>query len=98
MLSKYYSLDECTTKDLVYTHLDDLENEGKVSFTIIDIDEVIKLSDNGLTQKEAKDLAKFFNDNDVIEYDDYQPNGYEYYEDDEDDEEWGNSYDEENDY
>ena len=55
MLSKYYSLDECTTKDQVYSYLEDLQDEGKISFTIIEIDEVVKLLDNGLTQKEVKE-------------------------------------------
>lgn len=99
MLSKYYSLDECSTKDEVYSYLEELQDDGKISFTIIEIDEVVKLIDNGLTQKEVKDIARFLSENDVIEYDDYQPSGYEYDEDDEDDEDmdWG-SYDEENDY
>lgn len=85
MLNNYYSLDECFTKDEVYEHLEKLEDDGKISFDTVDTD-VIKLKDEGLSPKEIKELSKFLEDNDVIQY-----NGFEA--DEEDDED----YEEEND-
>jgi len=86
-LCKYYSLDECHEKDLIFEKLKDLENDAKIEFSFFKGDEVIKLKNTGLNLKEKKDLLLFFKDNDVIEYPDYE----EYYEDedyeDEDDDE-----------
>ncbi len=96
MLAKYYSLDECKTHDDVYSHLEDLEIDGKISFTIIESDDVIKISDNGLSPKELKDITKFFDDHNIIEYDNYHPSDYD--EDEDEDEDWDSEYDEENDY
>jgi hypothetical protein len=82
MLSKFYSLDECSTNDEVYEYLETLKEEGKISFSTVDLD-VIKIKDTGLTLKETKELVKFFEENDVIEYGDFQSTTYE--EDEEDD-------------
>jgi hypothetical protein len=82
MISKYYSLDECSTQDEVFSHLESLQDDGKIYFEIIDLD-VIKFKDlGGLTAKEIKDLSKFLYENDVIEYPDYRKDGY--YDDDDD--------------
>jgi len=80
MLNKYYSLDECFEQDAVFDYLEFLEENNKIEFEIIDND-IIKIKDTGLLLKETKNLIKFFEDNDVIEYKDFDD------EDDEDDEE-----------
>ncbi len=78
MLSKYYSLDECYKKDVVFDHLEELQNEELISFEIID-SEIVKIKDIGLTEKQTKDLVEFLDDNDVIDYTDFEE-----YDDDED--------------
>lgn len=69
MLSKFYSLDECYSKDKVFDHLENLQNDEMILFEIID-QEVIKIRDIGLSEKDIKDLVIFFEENDVIEYSD----------------------------
>ncbi len=71
MLSKYYSLDECYKKDVVFDHLEELQNEELISFEIID-SEIVKIKDIGLTEKQTKDLVEFLDDNDVIDYTDFE--------------------------
>ena len=96
MLSKYYSLDECSDRDVVFEHLEMLKEDGKVVFSSIDLD-VIRIKDVGLTPKETKDLVKFLEENDVIDYDDFQPSTYIEEEDEFDDEDWeddGDDYEE----
>ena len=70
MLSKYYSLDECYQKNIVFDYLENLQNEELIFFEIID-SEIIKLKDLALSEKQIKDLVVFFDDNDVIECSDY---------------------------
>lgn len=71
-LCKYYSLDECHDKDLIFERLNDLENDVKIEFYFFKSDDVIKIKNTGLNLKEKKDLVIFFRDNDVIEYPDYE--------------------------
>ena len=75
MLSKFYSLDECLEKDEVYSHLEELKEDGKIYFDTVDLD-VIKIKDTGLNVKELKDLVKYFEENDVIEYDSFEPRDF----------------------
>lgn len=84
MLNRYYSLDECSDRNVVIDRLDEMQNDGKIYFSIVESD-VIKIVDGGLTVKEMKDLVSFFDVNDVIEYMDYE-NLYEDEDDDLDDE------------
>jgi predicted CopG family antitoxin len=93
MLSKFYSLDECGTHDEVYEYLETLKEEGKIAFSTVDLD-VIKIKDTGLTVKETKELVKFLEENDVIEYDDFQPSTY----DEEEDDDFDDFEDEDDDY
>jgi hypothetical protein len=79
MLSKYYSLDECYSKDKIFDYLEDLQNEELIVFEIID-SEIIKLKDIGLSEKQIKELTTFLDENDVIDYPDFE----EYDEDDDD--------------
>lgn len=91
-LCKYYSLDECHEKNLIFEKLNELENDVKVEFSFFKADEVIKLKNTGLNLKEKKDLLLFFKENDVIEYPDYE----EYYDDedyDDEDEDDDDEYD-----
>ncbi len=89
-LCKYYSLDECYERDLVFEELDSLQDDAKIEYTYIKDDDVIKIKNTGLSAKEAKDLVSFFKDNDVIDYSDYEE--YEDDEDYEDDEEGDEDY------
>lgn len=78
-LCKYYSLDECYSRDDVLNQLENLLSDSKIEYTLFEEDDVIKIKDIGLSSKEKKDLLSFFKENDVIEYPDYE----EYYEEDE---------------
>lgn len=80
MLNKYYSLDECYNKETIFDHLEELQTEELIVFEILDR-EIIKIKDIGLSEKQIKDLINFFDDNDVIEYPDYD----EYDEDEDED-------------
>ena len=81
MLSKYYSLDECYNREVIFDYLDGLQNESIIYYAIVDTD-VIKIRDSGLTDKQMKDLVQCLEDNDVIDYSDYHSN---YMDDEEDD-------------
>lgn len=81
MLSKYYSLDECYSKDQVLDYLDDLQNEELIYFEIIDKD-IVKIKDIGLSEKQIKELTTFLDDNDVIDYPDFEDDEDDDYEDD----------------
>lgn len=78
-MCKYYSIDECKTRDSVFEELDRLQEEEKIDYTYIDDDEVIKISEEVLTTKEKKTLKSFFKENDILDYPEYE----EYLEEDE---------------
>ena len=88
-LCKYYSLDECKNRNKVFEELDKLQDDGKVEYTYIDDDEVIKIVNTGLEKKELKELLNFLRDADVIEYPDYEEylEEEEYVDDEEQDDE-----------
>jgi hypothetical protein len=86
MLSKFYSLDECYNKNVVFDYLENLQNEEIVVFEILDYD-IIKIKDIGLSDKQLKELVNFFDNNDVIDYSDYDVD-----EDDDDDDDDYNEY------
>jgi len=69
-LGKYYNLDECIDKGLVFEKLDYLQGEAKIEFEEVE-DNIIKIVDTGLFVKEKKELLNFFKDNDVLEDLDY---------------------------
>lgn len=81
MLCDYYCLDECFEKDQVFEYLDELQEEGKIKYRIVEHD-IIRVKDLMLSNKEAKQLLDFFEQNNILDY-----NGYEsfFYEDDMDD-------------
>lgn len=100
MIGKYYSLDECTNQDEVFSHLESLQDEGKIVFEVIDAD-VIKFKDlGGLTAKEVKEFSKYLYENDVIEYPDYTKDGYydDEFEEDYEDEDYDDDYEDEDEY
>lgn len=68
MLNKYYSLDECSSQDAVYDYLEGLQEDGKVHYEVTSTDDVIKIKDTGLSDKEMKALINFFESKDVIKY------------------------------
>jgi hypothetical protein len=87
MLAKYYSLDECFEQDTIYDKLDELSAASKIDYEIVE-DDVIRFKDLSLTLKEKKELVKLFEENDVIEYNEWE-------EEEEDDEE---DFDDEDEY
>lgn len=91
-LCKYYSLDECGDREKIFSKLDDLMDDSKIEYSLMDDDDVIKIKNIGLTLKERKEIVAFFKDNDVIDYPDYE----EYYI--EDDEEESDEEEEDDDY
>lgn len=95
MISKYYSLDECQDHDLIYGYLEKFKNDDKLSFEDVDLD-VIKIKNISLTTKDEKDIIKFFNENNVIDYDNFESIYGD--EDEEEDEDYDNDYTEDDGY
>ncbi len=87
MLAKYYSLDECFEQDRIYDKLDTLSDDSKIEYEIVE-DDVIRIKDLSLTLKEKKELVKLFEENDVIEYNEWE----------EEDEEEDEDFDDEDEY
>jgi hypothetical protein len=83
MSYKYYSLDECLNKEIIFEKLDFLQEERKIEYATVDID-VIRIVDTGLTPVEIKEILLLFHDNDIIEYLDYHNESLGYQEGDED--------------
>lgn len=73
MLCDYYSLDECFEKDQVYEYLDELQDEGKIRYRVVEQD-IIRIKDISLSNKELKSVIDFFEQNNILDY-----NGYESY-------------------
>jgi hypothetical protein len=91
MLAKYYSLDECFEQDKIYDRLDELSNDRKLDYEIID-DDLIKIKDKGLSLREKKELVKLFEENDVIEHEDIDEELDEFDDDDDDDDDEEEEY------
>lgn len=86
-MDRYYSLDECRTRDIVVERLDKLKNSGKIDYEI-DID-VLEIEDIDLEDDEIEMLEEFLDDNDVITY---------YDKEDEDEDDYDDFYDYDDDY
>ena len=72
-LCKYYSLDECSNRNLIFKKLEELEDDSKIEFSFIKEDDVIKIKNIGISSlKEVKEILSFFNENDVIDYPTYE--------------------------
>lgn len=66
-LSEFYTINECKNTKKVFTELNKLVKEDKISWMEIDTD-IIKVHDLELSDSELKKLTTFFNENDVNEY------------------------------
>lgn len=88
-LFEYYTLDECIDKSTVLEKLDDLKNDGKITYTIDG--EILQIEDIDLEEYDIEDLKEIFEDNDVFPYLDRDS-------DNDDDEDYNDYYDEEEDY
>lgn len=84
-LCNYYSLDECLDRKTLKNKLTSIKNEGKIDYCIES--DILKLEDLYLDDNEIIELIKFFDDNDVYPYPDYEDNSYymDYDDDDDDD-------------
>lgn len=69
-LFNFYSLDECLNLKLIKKKLSELEDEGKIEFSIDG--DVLKIKDLDLDQAEIDDLIDLFDSNDIFPYPDYQ--------------------------
>lgn len=83
-LCKYYSLDECTSTESVFEILNDLQEDLKIDYELVESD-ILKIKDTGLSTSEIKSLLNKLNKYDVIDYPDYDD---EEEDDEDDDEEW----------
>ena len=91
-LFNFYSLDECLEQKLVKKKLNQLEEDGKIEFSIDG--DILKIQDLDLDEEELSDLIKMFDNNDIFTYPDYQ----EGFEDDDDDFGYDDFDDEQQDY
>lgn len=65
-LFTYYNLSECLENDKIIDRLDDLSAELKIDYSYDESNEVIKLVDLDLTEKEIENLIRYFDKNNVI--------------------------------
>jgi hypothetical protein len=82
----YYTLDECIDKSSVFEKLNDLKNEGKITYSVEG--EVLKINDIDLEENDIEELTEVFENNDVFPYLDRE-------EDEDEDGGFGNYYDDE---
>lgn len=82
----YYTLDECIDKSSVFEKLDDLKNEGKITYSVEG--DVLKINDIDLEEIDIEELTEVFENNDVYPYLDRE-------EDEDEDDGFGNYYDDE---
>lgn len=83
-LFKYYNLTECSDREYIFSFLNKLVEEGKITYHYNTSNDVIDIEDIDLSEEELDKVISTFDDYDVIEDRDM--------EDDEDDDD---SYDEE---
>ena len=69
-LFNFYSLDECLEQKLVKKKLNQLEEDGKIEFSIDG--DILKIQDLDLDEEELSDLIKMFDNNDIFPYPDYE--------------------------
>lgn len=79
-LFNYYSLDECLERKIIKKRLNQLEEEGKISFEIEG--DILKLKDLDLDEREIEELVEMFDKYDVFHYPDYEDGIDEDYYDD----------------
>lgn len=86
-LFNFYNLDECINKKKVIKKLKQLEDEGKIEYSIDG--EILKIDDLDLSEEEVEQVANLFDTNDVFPYHDKEDDddfydGYDNFSDDED--------------
>ena len=64
-LHRYYSFDECLDEEKVTEYLDELYEEGKIEWEIIDR-WTFKIDDQDLSEYDERLLIDFFEQNNVI--------------------------------
>jgi hypothetical protein len=90
MIFDFYSLDECFNKEEVINYLNELKEEEKIVYNMVEYD-ILRIKDISLSNKDINNLANFLEENNVLEY-----SGYEsYLYDDDFDEEDENNLDDE---
>jgi hypothetical protein len=89
-LFNFYSLDECLEQKLVKKKLNQLEDDGKIEFSLDG--DILKITDLDLDEDEVAELVEMFDKYDVFPYPDYEE-GLE-----EDDDFYNDGFDEEDDY
>ena len=82
-LFNYYSLDECSDLKSVKNKLEQLEEEGKIEYSIEG--EILKLRDLDLDDFEITDLVNLLDKTDVLPYPDYEDGEDDMYDDEYDD-------------
>lgn len=92
MIQKYYHLDECKNQDIVYEHLESLQDDSKIYFEKLE-DDIIRIKDTGLSDKECKSLVSFFEKHDVLQYVDIEDDDDDFFDDDDNDESDYDNYD-----
>lgn len=87
-LKNFYNLDECIDRKLVTERLKELEEDGKIDFSI-DRD-ILRINDIDLDESEVEELLDLFDENDVFEELDLEEGLDDDWDDDsyDDDEQW----------
>jgi hypothetical protein len=91
-LFNYYSIDECSNVDKLHQELNKFVEEGVLDYKLEDRD-IVKITDIDLTEDQVEDIEKILDGLDVFPYLDYN-NGQE----DSDDDYYGDSDWDENEY
>lgn len=68
MLLEYYTLDECTNREKIFEKLDDLVDDSKITYKVLEYADVIKIKDISLTLSETKKILKLFDTYNILEY------------------------------
>jgi hypothetical protein len=69
-LFNYYSLDECPERKVIKKRLTQLEDEGKIEFSLDG--DILKITDLDLDEDEVAELVEMFDKYDVFAYPDYE--------------------------
>ena len=87
-LKNFWNLDECIDRKLVTERLKELEEDGKIDFSI-DRD-ILRIDDIDLDESEVEELLDLFDENDVFEELDLEDDLDDDWDDDsyDDDDQW----------
>ena len=81
-LNKYYTIDECNDEEVLFSKLNELQEEGKIEYQKND-NWTIKVTDMDLSTKEEEDLIKLFDSLDLYPTDDEEESDDDYFYDEE---------------